>query len=147
MQPPTLKVKLTRNVPMPTRGYKGDAGWDLAVPTDIVIPNGQHVTVAMGVAVDFPEGYCGVLFERSSMAKNGLMLFGRLIDNGYHGEIHCIIFNCTPYVAEIPRGARIAQLVPVVFRPSLEMELQPVVEFERTTDRGEKRMGSTDAGA
>ena len=62
----------TEKAIMPIRAYKGDAGLDLTA-TDITLePNecGQTVVVYhTGLAVEIPEGYVGLLFPRSSIAR------------------------------------------------------------------------------
>lgn len=131
------------DVETPERSYEGDGGWDLALPKDIEIPPQRSIIVPMGIAVSLPPNFCAVLFERSSLARDGVMMFGRLIDSGYQGEIHGMFFNTSLYTVSRFKGERVAQLVPMVFRPNLEMEWREVKKFSRETERGERRMGSS----
>lgn len=80
--------------------------------------------------------------DRSGVAlKRGLLVANSpgTIDNDYRGEIGVIIINATPFLNEVERGERLAQIVPA------KVEKQPLVAAldVTTTDRGEAGFGST----
>ena len=74
----TLKVKrLSDDAIMPIRAHKSDAGMDLTCTTITQELNecGQLILVYhTGLAVEIPNGYVGLLFSRSSIAKKSLAL-------------------------------------------------------------------------
>ena len=74
----TLKIKrLTEDAIMPIRAHEGDAGIDLTCTTITQELNeaGQLILVYhTGLVVEIPEGYVGLLFPRSSVAKKSITL-------------------------------------------------------------------------
>ena len=77
---------------LPTRATAGDAGLDLYSTriTQEVDNSGKLVLVYhTDIAVEIPEGYVGMLFMKSGVAKRSLSLCNcvGIIDCGYRGEI------------------------------------------------------------
>lgn len=129
----------------PTRGYQGDAGYDLYVSERTVIPYNGIAEVPHGISVQLPPGVWGMLVGRSSTARRRrLLVVQGIIDNGYRGELYCVVQNLSSKGVEvIERGERIAQLllfdlVSDWVNPERAAELEP-------SDRGEKAFGSTGA--
>lgn len=142
----TLKVKrLSDDAIMPIRAHKSDAGMDLTCTTITQELNecGQLIFVYhTGLAVEIPNGYVGLLFSRSSIAKKSLMLTNcvGVIDSGYRGEIMGKFRSTTDVVPAIYKpGERFAQLVII---PIPDIEIEEVAELE-DSDRGEGGYGSS----
>ena len=130
---------------MPIRAYKGDAGLDLTA-TDITLePNecGQTVVVYhTGLAVEIPEGYVGLLFPRSSIAKKSMFLTNcvGVIDSGYRGEIMAkmhITTDAAPAIYKV--GEKFAQLIVM---PLIDVDVVEAAELSES-DRGEGGYGSS----
>lgn len=143
----TLKVKrLSDDAIMPIRAHKSDAGMDLTCTTITQELNecGQLILVYhTGLAVEIPNGYVGLLFSRSSIAKKSLALTNcvGVIDSGYRGEIMGKFRSTTDVVPAIYKpGERFAQLVII---PIQDIEIKEVAELE-DSDRGEGGYGSSD---
>ena len=143
----TLKIKrLDDNAVLPIRAHKTDAGIDLTCLTITQEINecGQLILVYhSGIAVDIPEGYVGLLFPRSSVAKKSLSLTNSVgvIDSGYHGEVMAKFKSTTDVVPAIYKpGERFAQLV---FVKLPEIEIEEVAELGES-DRGDGGYGSSD---
>lgn len=142
----TLKIKrLSDKAVFPIRAHQNDAGIDLTC-TDItqeINEAGQLILVYhTGLAVEIPEGYVGLAFQRSSVATKSITLTNcvGVIDSGYRGEILGKFRSTTDVVPAIYKpGERFAQLVIV---PYLNVELEEVTELSET-DRGEGGFGST----
>ena len=139
--------KLSDKAVTPTYAYDGDAGLDLTA-TNIhseVNECGQFVLVYhIGIAVEIPVGYVGLIFQRSSVYKKSLTLTNSVavIDSCYRGELVLKFKNTSgdsiPAVYNI--GDRIAQLL-IVENP----EVEPVfADTLSETDRGENGFGSSD---
>jgi dUTP pyrophosphatase len=96
----------------PKRTYDGDAGWDLVVAVDLVIPAGEQVDVPCGVAVALPEWAFGRITGRSStLRKRGLLINEGIIDAGYRGELFALARNMTGEDVVVSAGDRLAQLI------------------------------------
>lgn len=132
--------KLNEKAVVPTKAHHTDAGFDL-VATSRVFDEKGNIVYGIGIAVEIPEGYAGLVFPRSSIANYDLALTNAvgLIDSGYHGEVFC---KFRPTLTQ-PRiynvGERIAQLVIV---PYPQIEFTQVEELS-DSDRGNGGFGST----
>lgn len=135
--------KLTPDAVIPTKAHPTDAGFDL-VSTSEEYKDGVYV-YGTGLAVEIPEGYVGLIFPRSSVAKKSLVLSNSVgvIDSHYRGEIMCKFrIAVSPEYVPGPiysTGDRICQMIIMPF---------PEIEFEESselsdTDRGEGGYGST----
>lgn len=152
--------KLEKLATMPTRAHASDAGFDLAA-TSIQIDSRGNVVYGTGLAVKIPEGYVGLVFPRSSICKQDLLLSNAvgIIDSGYRGEIMAkfkaaknvrpsiqkegeslYVDLYTGYRSQIYAvGDRIAQLI-ILPIPAIEFE---EAEELSSSDRGEGGYGST----
>lgn len=146
----TLKIKrLSEEAILPIRAHNGDAGIDLTCThiTQELNECGQLILVYhTGLAVEIPEGYVGLLFQRSSVYKKSITMTNAVgvIDSGYRGEIMGKFRSTTDVVPAIFKpGERFAQLVIV---PYLDVQIEEVVELKES-DRNENGFGSTGTSA
>ena len=98
--------------------------------------------VHTGIAVEIPEGYCGLIFARSGLAsKRGLAPANKVgvIDADYRGEVMVALHNHTDKAATVDAGERVAQLAIV---PFLKAEYEEAEELSDTV-RGAGGFGST----
>ena len=112
--------KLDDRAVTPTYGSEYSAGADLYALTDGALEILPHETVFIhtGISVEIPEGYCGLVFARSSMgAKRGLAPANKVgvIDADYRGEVMVALHNHSEKPATVEQGERIAQLAIVPF--------------------------------
>ena len=78
--------KLHPDAKLPLRGSAGAAGYDLYASTLDVV--GNICIYGTGLAVEIPEGYCGVIYPRSSGVFRGAQMHGpTIIDSDFRGEI------------------------------------------------------------
>ena len=96
-------------------------------------------TIGLGLGIQIPEGFAGMLVPRSSIAEKGLIIQTSVIDPDYTGEIHLIITNCSNNVVKIEENQRVCSLI--VYNV-LNVRMDIVYEFEKTI-RGDKGLGST----
>ena len=140
---PTMKgIKIRRVTPeatLPTRAHPGDAGMDLYNLEDIQLQPGEGKATRTGIALAIPDGHVGLVADRSSLAKRGVKTAGGVIDAGYRGEIHIVVWNISGEPVFLKRGDRIAQLL---ILPIATPAVVDVFELD-STDRGEKGFGSS----
>ena len=136
--------KLDENAILPTYGTEYSAGADLYALTEGSVEIAPHQTVLLhtGIAVEIPEGYCGLIFARSGLAtKRGLAPANKVgvIDADYRGEVRVALHNHSELTATVENGERVAQLAIV---PFLKAEFELADELSDTV-RGVGGFGST----
>lgn len=146
--------KLHKDAQQPKKAHNTDAGFDLTA-TSCAIDEYGSMVYGTGIAVEIPEGYVGLVFPRSSIAKKDIILSNcvGVIDSGYRGEImakfkpanffnYCEDCCCTivPHDCSIYGiGDRIAQLI---IMPIPSVTFQEAEELS-DSDRGIGGYGST----
>ena len=161
-----IKTKvLDKSIKMPKLEYAkdGDAGIDL-IATSKWFDTDGNVCYGTNRAFEIPKGYVGLIFPRSSNAKQQLLLSNSVgvIDSGYRGEVMLkfkssassfslkslfkLIFNQDSKITIINNvktsynvGERIGQIIILPY---------PQIEFEESeelseTERGNGGYGST----
>lgn len=136
---PKIACQVQPGAQLPQRAHPTDAGADLfALESHEIYPNEQKL-VDTGIAVKIPEGFVGLIYNRSSQGKRGITIPHSVgvIDSDYRGNLKVLLKNISedPYL--IQAGDRVAQLV-----------IQPVqiVDFYdawNDTQRGTGGFGST----
>lgn len=110
---------------IPKYAHKGDAGFDIYMPASITIAPGERKSIPLGLAMEIPEGYAGLLHDKSGLShKYGLKSFGGVIDSGYRGEVHAGIMNLSnePYIFEKGHKAIQMLIMPVEIVDILEVD-------------------------
>jgi len=136
-----IKVKKLRpDAKLPTHGHPGDAGMDFYCVEDVVFPPGKQERVHTGVAIEIPEGYVGLIWDKSNISFNlGLKIMGGVIDSSYRGEIIMNFLNVSGKEVLMAKDYKIAQMVIQKFEHCNILEVNELSE----TIRGEGREGST----
>ena len=110
-----LRLAHNPDLPLPSRGTSGSAGFDLAsAEPDFVLAPGERRLVATGLAIELPSGWEGQVRPRSGLAlRHGLTMPNApgTIDSDYRGELKVILQNGGSQPVTIARGDRIAQVV------------------------------------
>lgn len=125
---------------VPSCAHEGDAGFDLCASEPVTVQSGDVVQVPTGIALEIPEGYVGLIWDKSGLAqKKRLKTLGGVIDSGYRGEVFVGIVNLgdASYTFEV--GDKVAQML------IQKVEVPKIVEVDELNDseRGEKGFGST----
>lgn len=132
--------KLHPNAVIGSYAKPGDAGIDLTA-TSKSYDQYKNVVYGTGLAFEIPEGYVGLVFPRSSICKQDLILSNcvGVIDSGYRGEV-MLKFKPTENFARLYEvGDRIGQ---IIIMPYPQITLNEVEELSET-ERGEGGYGST----
>ena len=77
---------------MPTKAHAADAGFDLRA-CKVERVGFDEIVCHTGLAFEVPDGYVGLLFPRSSIARTAMMLKNSVgvLDSCYRGEV---TFKC-----------------------------------------------------
>ena len=133
--------KLNPNAVIPKYAKDNDAGLDL-VATTIKENTTFQITYGLGIALEIPDGFVGLIFPRSSIRNTELILSNSVgvIDAGYRGELQAT-FNKSNGLDSIAYkvGDRVCQLIII---PHPIIELEEVSELNNT-ERGDGGFGST----
>ena len=137
-----VKVKkLDSNSVIPAYSKVGDAGMDLTITREIENTS-FSVSYGFGIAMEIPKGYVGLIFPRSSIRNQDLILSNcvGVIDSGYRGELQAT-FKKTNGLDSIKYkvGERGAQIVILPY-PTVYMAEVPELS---STERGTGGFGST----
>ena len=136
-----IKIKkLHPSAVLPTYAHHGDAGFDLFAVEGVTIPVGARVLVGTGIAMEIPDGYAGLAWDKSGLSNNhGLKTLGGVMDAGYRGEIKVGVINLGENDYTIEAGHKIAQ---VIIQKVEHVEIIEVNELSDTA-RGHGGFGST----
>jgi dUTP pyrophosphatase len=141
---PEIKVKkLHPDAVIPAYAKEGDAAMDLTAVSRKTDSHG-NISYGIGLAMEIPKGFCGLLFPRSSVSKQDLMLANcvGVIDSGYRGEV-MLKFKTTPADRfgnkSYAVGDRVGQIMLV---PVWQINFKEVEELS-DSDRGEGGFGYT----
>lgn len=132
-------LRVSQEATLPTRAHPDDAGLDLYGLEDVLLESGEGRVAKTGIAVALPEGFVGLVADRSSLAKKGIKTAGGVIDAGYRGEIHICLWNISGEAIQLKKGERIAQLLIIPIATPAVREVQSLDE----TQRGTRGFGST----
>jgi dUTP pyrophosphatase len=137
-----VKVKkLDESAIIPSYSKTGDAGMDLTI-TSIKENTSLSVSYGFGIAMEIPVGYVGLVFPRSSIRSQDLILSNcvGVIDSGYRGEIQAT-FKKTQGLDSIKYsvGERGAQILILPY-PKIYMTQVPELS---DSERGAGGFGST----
>jgi dUTP pyrophosphatase len=140
----TLDIKVKKLSPdaiIPSYSKDGDAGMDLTITKEIENTS-FSVSYGFGIAMEIPKGYVGLVFPRSSVRNQELILSNcvGVIDSGYRGELQATFKKTNGLDSfKYKVGERGAQIIIFPY---------PQVKFVETdnlsnTDRGDGGFGST----
>lgn len=137
-----VKVKkLHEKAVIPFYSKDGDAGMDLTITREIENTS-FVVTYGFGLAMEIPKGYVGLVFPRSSIRNQELLLSNSVgvIDSGYRGEIQAT-FKKTNGLDSMKYkvGERGAQIIIIPFPKVTMIESDGL----SNTERGQGGFGST----
>jgi dUTP pyrophosphatase len=139
-----VMIKVKKLVPesvVPSYSKVGDAGMDLTI-TDIKENTTFSISYGFGIAMEIPKGYVGLIFPRSSVRNQDLILSNcvGVIDSGYRGELQAT-FKKTQGLDSVSYnvGERGAQ---IIILPYPTIYMTEVLELSNT-ERGTGGFGST----
>lgn len=135
-----LKIKrLAPNAELVPFDHPTDAGMDIRLIEDITLVPHVPTKVRSGLAMEIPEGYVGLIWDKSSIGAIGVKTLGGVVDAGYRGEVFIVMLNMTDESISFPSGKKITQ---ILIQKCEQLGVEYVEELSDTS-RGEGGFGST----
>ena len=141
----TIRIKKLRpGAKLPVYSTRGAAGADLCACLEepVTIQPGETKMLPLGLAIEIPEGYVGLVYARSGMAsRRGLAPANKVgvIDSDFRGELMAAMHNHGSVPQTIEPGERVLQLVITPYVQGVFSEVDELSD----TQRGEGGWGST----
>ena len=140
-----IKIMMVPGGKVPVQATPGSAAYDLFARAVRFNSETRTLECDLGVRVEIPEGWCGLLLPRSSVLRHGLMMANSvgLIDSDYRGELRATfrVVSDGSMVTWYEEGDRCAQ---IMFIPVPATRLEAADRLSDTA-RGEGGHGSTGA--
>lgn len=153
-----VKIQVDPGGRLPTKGTVNSACYDLYIREILPLSNGC-VEFRLGIRTEIPQGYCALVFPRSSISNHEFTLANSVgvIDSDYRGEWRARIIPRGSYTGKtqyntIPISwstATDTMVLPKVGETLFQFMIIPVlgIEFEEgslaNSERGEGGFGST----
>ena len=128
--------KLRPDARLPVYGTEFSAGADLCACLDapVTLQPGETKLISIGIAMEIPAGYAGLVFARSGLAsKRHLAPANKVgvIDPDYRGEFFVPLHNHGPVAQTVEPGERIAQMVLTPFLTAQFVETETLSDTVR----------------
>lgn len=135
-----LKVKkLRKDAIVPKYSHHDDAGFDLFTPENVILKKGERIGVPTGIAMEIPEGYVGLIWDKSGLAiKNGMKTLGGVIDSTYRGEVIVGMINLSKEDYIFEKGHKVAQMI---------IQKKETVDFEECSELSDTKRGCDGFGS
>ncbi|MFA6999571.1 MAG: dUTP diphosphatase [Candidatus Paceibacterota bacterium] len=130
-----MKIKIKKlkdGAKLPSYAHPGDVGMDLYAMETVTIQPMEHYRFFHGFAMEFPEGNAGIIMDKSSISKAGLIHMGGVFDAGYRGEYNTHLVNLSDKPYTVEEEDKVSQLVIVPVN---------IVEIEETDSLSESSRG------
>jgi len=124
---------------LPLKAHAGDAGYDLYAADYYSIAPYSQATVSTGIKMTIPDGYAGLIWDKSGLAGEGITTMGGVIDSNYRGEVKVVVKNLSETVFNIIPGQKIAQ---IIIQPIMDLEVKEE-KINNDTERRDKGFGSS----
>ena len=134
-----IKLEINGGV-IPYKAHKHDAGFDLAIPESVDLASFERKTIDLKIRVLIPRGYVGLIFPRSSITQQGVVVPTGVIDAGYTGHIKVVLVNRTSKTKLFVASERVAQLL-VMPVPSFKLVFDTISDYKKS--RGARGFGSS----
>lgn len=135
-----LRVKkIIPEAKLPLYQHQGDAGLDLFSAVDDELQAGEIKAIPTGIKMAIPEGYVGLIWDKSGISLQGLHRLAGVVDAGYRGEVRVVLANLGKKPFIIKKGMKVAQML---IQPVVKVEVVECEDLDET-HRGEGGFGST----
>ena len=137
-----VDFELGEGAKAPYKKHFGDAGWDLFVSRECVIPPGETMDIHTDIKIDMPPYvYARIVGRSSTLRKHRLMVNEGIIDNGYTGELFVCVHNLSDKAFKVKKGTRLAQVLFHVIEDIRWSQVDKILS--NPNSRGDAGFGST----
>ena len=113
---------------------------DLYASESITLKSMERGTVKTGIAVEIPEGYVGLVWDKSGLSHtHGIKTLGGVVDAGYRGEVKIGVVNLSDETYMFEKHHKVAQML---IQKVEHAEIEEVSELSES-ERGHNGFGST----
>ena len=135
-----IKVeRIHKDARLPRYSHRGDAGLDLFSSVDCVLEAGQILAIPTGIHVAIPQGFVGLIWDKSGLSLQGVHRLAGVVDSGYRGEVKVVMANLRDKPFIIEKGMKVAQML---IQPVEDVKVVETDKLEETS-RGKKGFGSS----
>lgn len=138
-----MKLKIKKVHPdakLPNYATEGDAGMDLFTLEEVKVVPGEIARVRSGVAMEIPDGYVGLCWDKSGLSMNhGIKVLAGVIDSGFRGELVMAVINLGKETYTFEKGHKVMQML---IQKVEHVKIEDVGNLSETK-RGEGGFGST----
>jgi dUTPase len=100
-----LRIKLLHpHVILPSKKHNSDAGFDVTTVKSVSIEPGQIISIPLGFSATPPKDTFLKIEARSSLAKQGIVILGGIIDQDYTGELIVMMTNINKIIIKFNKG-------------------------------------------
>ena len=99
------------------KGYEDDAGADIILTEGVIFKAHSTTVVDLKLKANIPVRESGFLFERTSAAKQGLIVATCPIDPNYSGSVNAVVHNVSDNDLFYGAGEAFCQIVIVPIVP------------------------------
>ncbi len=131
--------RLSPQAKLPQKAHPGDAAYDLYANDYYSLEPQQQAVIKIGVKMAIPEGFVGLIWDKSGLASQGLTTIGGVIDANYRGEIKVILKNLSQEVFKIIPEQKVAQ---ILIQEIAKIEIKEE-KITNTTERQDRGFGSS----
>lgn len=129
-----MKIKVIKfeNYKCPNRAHYNDSGADVFAAEDVIINPHTTCPIPTGLGVELPDGYDLVIQSKSGLSCKGIFCLNAIVDAGYRGEMHALVYNGTDEPYKFKAGDKVGQ---AVVRPVIYAEFVDSLGEERNTGK------------
>lgn len=108
-----IKVRrLNKDARLPTYDHRDDAGMDFYASETAHFMPGEHKCVYTKVAIEIPNGFVGLIWDKSSVSFHlGLKVIGGVMDAGHEREVFIFLHNHSDKEVILEKGEKVAQMI------------------------------------
>jgi len=89
-----LKVRRIQKIAkLPCYSHRGDAGLDVFSIVGCVLQAGEVKAIPTGIQMAVPEGFVGLIWDKSGLSLAGVHRLAGVVDSGYRGEVKVVMAN------------------------------------------------------